>query len=61
VHQDAERNYAAIAERVETVIEQAVRALVGEGERTLLPNAAPHPRVGIPHSASGHALPTTAR
>ena len=53
VHQDAERNYAAIAERAETVIEQAVRALVGEGGRTLVLNAAPHPRVGIPSLGIG--------
>lgn len=48
VHQDAERNYAAIAGRAEQVVADAVAALVGEGERPLLLNAAPHARSGVP-------------
>jgi alpha-mannosidase len=57
VHSDAERNYAAIAERAEKIIDEAVRALVGEGERLLAVNAAPHARVGVP--ALGIGLPVT--
>ncbi len=48
VHQDAERNYAAIAKRAEQVITEAVAALVGEGDQTLALNAAPHARSGVP-------------
>jgi alpha-mannosidase len=48
VHSDAERNYAAIAERAEKIIDEAIRALVGEGERLLAVNAAPHARAGVP-------------
>ena len=48
VHADAERNYAAIAGRAERLITDAAQALVGEGEQTLLLNAAPHARSGVP-------------
>ncbi|CAM3094376.1 Mannosylglycerate hydrolase [Arthrobacter ulcerisalmonis] len=48
VHQDAERNYQAIAAALEALIGQATRALVGEGDRTFLLNAAPHARDGVP-------------
>ncbi|MBO0984233.1 glycoside hydrolase family 38 C-terminal domain-containing protein [Rathayibacter sp. SD072] len=47
VHQDAERNYAAIAVRLEAVITEALRALAGTGEHVLRVNAAPHPRAGV--------------
>jgi alpha-mannosidase len=55
VHQDAERNYAAIAERAEQVIEAALRALVGEGQQILTVNAAPHSRAGVPALGIGIA------
>ena len=45
---DAERNCAAIAERAEKIIDEAVRALVGEGQHLLAVNAAPHARAGVP-------------
>ena len=48
VHQDAERNYAAISEGLEALIGQAAAALVGQGSRTFLLNAAPHARNGVP-------------
>jgi alpha-mannosidase len=48
VHRDAERNYAAIAAELEQVIADSLRALVGEGDRTLVANAAPHARAGAP-------------
>jgi alpha-mannosidase len=57
VHSDAERNYAAIAERTEEIIDEAVRALVGEGQHLLAVNAAPHARAGVP--ALGIGLPVT--
>ncbi|WP_255770394.1 alpha-mannosidase [Pseudarthrobacter sulfonivorans] len=55
VHQDAERNYAAISAGLETIIGQAAAALLGEGSRTYLLNAAPHLRNGVP--ALGAAEP----
>lgn len=48
VHKDAERNYAAIASRLQAVIEAATRALAGTGARKLVFNAAPHARDGVP-------------
>ncbi len=59
VHQDAERNYAAIAVRLERIIDSATTALAGttpaspqqvsaSGERRLVFNAAPHARDGVP-------------
>ncbi len=48
VHADAERNYAAIAERAERLVTEAGEALVGRGEQALLLNAAPHARSGVP-------------
>jgi alpha-mannosidase len=43
VHQEAERTYAAIAEELTGIIDGAQRALAGDGTRTILFNAAPHP------------------
>ncbi|MGC5023651.1 alpha-mannosidase [Tsukamurella sp. DT100] len=58
VHQDAERNYAAVARRLERIIAAALEALAGSdsrtqrvadaGERRLVFNAAPHARDGVP-------------
>ncbi|MDR7160686.1 glycoside hydrolase family 38 C-terminal domain-containing protein [Arthrobacter sp. BE255] len=48
VHQDAERNYAAISAGLETLIAQASAALLGEGTQEFLLNAAPHTRDGVP-------------
>lgn len=48
VHKDAERNYAAIANRLQAVIEAATGALAGTGARKLVFNAAPHARDGVP-------------
>ncbi|MCV7191701.1 alpha-mannosidase [Mycolicibacterium brumae] len=48
VHRDAERNYAAIARRLEGIIDDATRALAGPGSQALVFNAAPHPRDGVP-------------
>ena len=58
VHQDAERNYAAISSGLEALIGQAAAALLGEGSRLFLLNAAPHGRNGVP--ALGAAEPSVA-
>jgi alpha-mannosidase len=55
VHQDAERNYAAVAEGLEAVIAKAAAAALGEGSEEFLLNASPHERNGVP--ALGAALP----
>ena len=55
VAQDAERNYAAIARRTEALIDEAVRALAGEGQRALVFNAAPHARLGVPALGAAEA------
>ncbi|SKA90780.1 alpha-mannosidase [Agreia bicolorata] len=47
VHQDAERNYAYIAGELEELIATSLRQLAGDGERTLIFNAAPHERNGV--------------
>jgi alpha-mannosidase len=60
VHADAERNYAAIAERAERVIAEAVTALVGEGDQPLVLNAAPQARAGVPALGIGPAAPAQA-
>jgi alpha-mannosidase len=60
VAQDAERNYGAIARRTEAVIDDALTALAGTGDRTLVFNAAPHARLGVPAlGASEATAPTT--
>jgi alpha-mannosidase len=48
VHQDAERNYQAIARDLEAIILQAAHALLGPGDSEFLLNAAPHRRLGAP-------------
>ncbi|MDR6685559.1 alpha-mannosidase [Arthrobacter sp. 1088] len=56
VHQDAERNYEAIARDLEVIIGQAAQALVGQGDKQFLLNAAPHKRGGVPALAVGEAV-----
>ncbi|WP_346960607.1 glycoside hydrolase family 38 C-terminal domain-containing protein [uncultured Arthrobacter sp.] len=58
VHQDAERNYDAVARQLEAVIADAAAAVLGEGDQELLLNAAPHARDGVP--ALGAAVPVGA-
>ncbi len=58
VHQDAERNYAAISADLETLIGQAAAVLLGEGSRTFLLNAAPHERNGVPALGAAEPLLT---
>jgi alpha-mannosidase len=52
VHQDAERNYAAVANGLEALISEASAALLGEGTREFLLNASPHARQGVPALAA---------
>ncbi len=56
VHQDAERNYEAIARALEAIIGQAAQALVGQGDRQFLLNAAPHKRGGVQALAVAEAV-----
>jgi alpha-mannosidase len=56
VHQDAERNYEAIARDLEAIIGQAAQALVGQGDKQFLLNAAPHKRSGVPALAAAEAV-----
>jgi alpha-mannosidase len=58
VHQDAERNYAAISAGLEGIIAQAAASILGDGQREFLLNAAPHARNGVPALAA--AEPVTA-
>ncbi|MBN9737887.1 MULTISPECIES: glycoside hydrolase family 38 C-terminal domain-containing protein [unclassified Pseudonocardia] len=48
VHRDAERNHAAVAAELETVIGDALARLAGDGDVRLLANAGPFARDGAP-------------
>lgn len=48
VHDQAEQAHAAVAERLEALIEESVAAVVGPGDVPLVLNAAPHERDGVP-------------
>ena len=48
VHAEAERNYAAVAESLTTIIETALRALAGTGQQLILANARPFAERGVP-------------
>ncbi|MBC7441381.1 MAG: alpha-mannosidase, partial [Ramlibacter sp.] len=48
VHQEAERNYAAVAETLTTLIEGAARQLCGVGDGSVVLNAGPYSVAGIP-------------
>ncbi|MGO4492693.1 alpha-mannosidase, partial [Arthrobacter sp. 2YAF22_2] len=52
VHQDAERNYAAVGRQLEEIIAEAAAAVLGQGEQEFLLNAAPHARDGVPALAA---------
>ncbi|MCU1531980.1 MAG: alpha-mannosidase [Arthrobacter sp.] len=56
VHQDAERNYAAVGKQLEAIIAAAASALLGIGEREFLLNAAPHERQGVPALAAAEPV-----
>ncbi|MFC5930826.1 alpha-mannosidase [Cryobacterium melibiosiphilum] len=48
VHQEAERQYAAVERMLTPLIENAVRALAGTGQSTALLNSGPYPLNGVP-------------
>jgi alpha-mannosidase len=48
VHEDAERNYAAVADTLEELIAGSIEALAGPGDRTVRFNAAPVTADGVP-------------
>ena len=57
VHQDAERNYAAVERGLEAIISDAAAAALGAGNREFLLNAAPHGRQGVPALAAAEPVP----
>ncbi|WP_066910494.1 alpha-mannosidase [Millisia brevis] len=57
VHQDAERNYAAIARRLEAIIADAQKQLAGPGAEPTVFNAAPIARAGVPALGAAVAEP----
>ncbi|MDZ4090332.1 MAG: glycoside hydrolase family 38 C-terminal domain-containing protein [Arthrobacter sp.] len=57
VHQDAERNYAAVGGRLEAIIADAAGAVLGAGDTDFLLNAAPHRRQGVPALAAAEPVP----
>ncbi|PPG58485.1 alpha-mannosidase [Rathayibacter sp. AY1C7] len=65
VHREAEENYARIAQRIEEMIAETVRALAGEGSAELLVNSSPFAVGGVPalgaaaaDPAAEHSAPT---
>lgn len=56
VHQDAERNYAAVAKGLEGLISQAAAAALGEGSEEFLLNAGPRERDGVPALAAARPV-----
>ena len=57
VHQDAERNYAAVGKQLEAIIADAAGALLGSGDSDFLLNAAPHGRHGVAALAAAEPVP----
>ncbi|TDW30632.1 alpha-mannosidase [Cryobacterium psychrophilum] len=56
VHQQAERNYALVAEALDGLIETSVRALCGHGSATLALNAGPYALEGVAALGGGAAV-----
>ncbi|MEV1294682.1 glycoside hydrolase family 38 C-terminal domain-containing protein [Pseudonocardia sp. NPDC049635] len=59
VHRDAERNHAAVAVELETIIAGALDRLSGDGDTVLAANAGPFRRDGSPALGIGTAVPPT--
>jgi alpha-mannosidase len=55
VHREAERTYAGVAAELEAVIGTAQTALAGDGDGTVVFNAAPHERSGVAGMGAGTA------
>ncbi|MGW4411089.1 alpha-mannosidase [Nonomuraea sp. NPDC004702] len=59
VHREARATYAALAEELTGLIDDAQRALAGDGPHELVFNAAPHARNGVPAGGAAPAAPGT--
>ncbi|MHA7274622.1 alpha-mannosidase [Arthrobacter sp. TMT4-20] len=55
VHEEAERQYAAVASSLEELINTALRALLGTGSSAVALNAGPYPIAGVPGFGGGVA------
>ncbi|WP_062218219.1 glycoside hydrolase family 38 C-terminal domain-containing protein [Streptomyces sp. NBRC 109706] len=53
VHREARETYARVREELLTLVDTAQRALAGDGAGTVVFNAAPHERDGIPAGGAG--------
>jgi alpha-mannosidase len=53
VHQEAERNYARVAEELDAVIARSLAALAGDGDDAIAVNAGPYPVDGVPALGGG--------
>ncbi|PAZ15758.1 alpha-mannosidase [Streptomyces sp. SA15] len=53
VHREAEETYVAVARELERIVEDAQRTLAGSGDGTVVFNAAPHDRAGVPALGAG--------
>ncbi|TWF75435.1 alpha-mannosidase [Pseudonocardia hierapolitana] len=53
VHQEAERNYARVAEDLEAVVARSLAALAGDGDGAVTVNAGPYPVDGVPALGGG--------
>lgn len=60
VHQQARETYSDLFRRTGALVDAAVAALAGDGDRELVFNAAPHERDGVPALGAGTATTTGA-
>jgi alpha-mannosidase len=60
VYRDVEAGYAEVTESLERIISDALRALAGRGDETLIFNAAPHAAACAPAMGAAQAAPVTA-
>jgi len=56
VYQDAERQYARVAEILGQLIDSSARELLGQGDHSVALNAAPFPRDGLPALGGGEVF-----
>ncbi|GAB3882473.1 glycoside hydrolase family 38 C-terminal domain-containing protein [Kibdelosporangium lantanae] len=59
VHREAEETYAAVAEELTDIITSAQESLAGDGDATVVFNAAPHTRADVPFGGAEVATPFT--
>ena len=60
VHSEAERNYAAVAKSLAGLIDDALRALAGSGDQTIMANATPFAERGVPALGGSTVTPVPA-